>query len=61
MDSRPCAPRASCAPTQTLLCSPQRTLASIQGGLVLTQTRRAANQLRVALDAARTHVRAFAS
>jgi TetR/AcrR family transcriptional regulator, transcriptional repressor for nem operon len=35
------------------------TLASIQGGLVLTQTRRDPNQLRVALDAARTYLRAF--
>jgi TetR/AcrR family transcriptional regulator, transcriptional repressor for nem operon len=41
-----------------LLATP--TLASIQGGLVLTQTRRDPNQLRVALDAARTYLRAFA-
>jgi len=37
------------------------TLASIQGGLVLTQTRRDPNQLRVALDAAGTYLRAFAT
>jgi TetR/AcrR family transcriptional regulator, transcriptional repressor for nem operon len=35
------------------------TLASIQGGLVLTQTQRDPNQLRVALDATRTYLRAF--
>jgi TetR/AcrR family transcriptional regulator, transcriptional repressor for nem operon len=37
------------------------TLASIQGGLVLTQTRRDPQQLRVALDAAYAHVRSFAA
>jgi TetR/AcrR family transcriptional regulator, transcriptional repressor for nem operon len=34
------------------------TLASIQGGLVLTQTRRDAGQLAIALDAAYAHLRA---
>lgn len=33
------------------------TLASIQGGLVLTQTRRDPGQLRIALDAALAHLR----
>ena len=33
------------------------TLASIQGGLVLTQTRRDPGQLRIALDAALEHLR----
>jgi AcrR family transcriptional regulator len=37
------------------------TLASIQGGLVLTQTRRDPNQLRIALDAAYAYLRTFAS
>ena len=37
------------------------TLASIQGGLVLTQTRRDPHQLRIALDAALTFLRAFAA
>ena len=37
------------------------TLASIQGGLVLTQTRRDPHQLRIALDAARTFLHAFAN
>ncbi|MGB0096707.1 MAG: TetR/AcrR family transcriptional regulator [Solirubrobacteraceae bacterium] len=37
------------------------TLASIQGGLVLTQTRRDPEQLRIALDAAYTHLRSFAA
>jgi TetR/AcrR family transcriptional regulator, transcriptional repressor for nem operon len=36
------------------------TLAAIQGGLVLTQTRRDAGQLAVALDAAYAHLRAHA-
>ena len=36
------------------------TLASIQGGLVLTQTRRDPQQLRIALDAALDHLRAAA-
>jgi AcrR family transcriptional regulator len=37
------------------------TLASIQGGLVLTQTRRDPHQLRIALGGARTYLRAFAA
>jgi TetR/AcrR family transcriptional regulator, transcriptional repressor for nem operon len=37
------------------------TLASIQGGLVLTQTRRNPQQLRIALDAAYAHLRSFAA
>ena len=37
------------------------TLAAIQGGLVLTQTRRDPQQLRIALDAAYTHLRSFAT
>lgn len=37
------------------------TLASIQGGLLLTQTRRDPAQLRIALDAATTALRAAAS
>ena len=37
------------------------TLAAIQGGLVLTQTRRDPQQLRIALDAAYTYLRSFAS
>jgi TetR/AcrR family transcriptional repressor of nem operon len=37
------------------------TLASIQGGLVLTQTRRDPQQLRIALDAAYAHLRSFAA
>lgn len=37
------------------------TLAAIQGGLVLTQTRRDPHQLRVALDAAYTYLRSFAN
>jgi TetR/AcrR family transcriptional regulator, transcriptional repressor for nem operon len=36
------------------------TLAAIQGGLVLTQTRRDPGQLRIALDAAYTYLRTFA-
>jgi TetR/AcrR family transcriptional repressor of nem operon len=36
------------------------TMASIQGGLLLTQVRRDARQLRIALDAARTNLRAHA-
>jgi AcrR family transcriptional regulator len=36
------------------------TLAAIQGGLVLTQTRRDPQQLRIALDAAYAHLRTFA-
>jgi TetR/AcrR family transcriptional regulator, transcriptional repressor for nem operon len=36
------------------------TLASIQGGLVLTQTRRDPQQLRIALDAAYAYLRSFA-
>jgi AcrR family transcriptional regulator len=36
------------------------TLAAIQGGLVLTQTRRDAQQLRTALDAAYAYLRSFA-
>jgi TetR/AcrR family transcriptional regulator, transcriptional repressor for nem operon len=36
------------------------TLASIQGGLVLTQTRRDPDQLRIALDAAYGYLRSFA-
>jgi TetR/AcrR family transcriptional regulator, transcriptional repressor for nem operon len=35
------------------------TLASIQGGLVLTQARRDPQQLRMALDAALAHLRSF--
>lgn len=37
------------------------TLASIQGGLVLTQTRRDPQQLRIALDAAYAHLCSFAA
>jgi AcrR family transcriptional regulator len=37
------------------------TLAAIQGGLVLTQTRRDAQQLRMALDAAYAYLRSFAA
>jgi AcrR family transcriptional regulator len=37
------------------------TLASIQGGLVLTQTRRDPAQLRIALDAAYAYLRTFAT
>jgi AcrR family transcriptional regulator len=37
------------------------TLASIQGGLVLTQTRRDPQQLRIALDAAYAYLRSFAT
>jgi TetR/AcrR family transcriptional repressor of nem operon len=37
------------------------TLAAIQGGLVLTQTRRDANQLKIALDAAYSQLRAHAA
>jgi AcrR family transcriptional regulator len=37
------------------------TLAAIEGGLVLTQTRRDPNQLRVALDAAYAYLRSFAT
>jgi TetR/AcrR family transcriptional regulator, transcriptional repressor for nem operon len=37
------------------------TLAAIQGGLVLTQTRRDPQQLRQALDAAYTYLRSFAA
>jgi TetR/AcrR family transcriptional repressor of nem operon len=37
------------------------TLAAIQGGLVLTQTRRDPGQLRTALDAAYAYLRTFAS
>ena len=37
------------------------TLASIQGGLVLTQTRRDPQQLRIALDAAYVYLRTFAA
>jgi AcrR family transcriptional regulator len=37
------------------------TLAAIQGGLVLTQTRRDPEQLRIALDAAYAYLRSFAS
>ena len=36
------------------------TLAAIQGGLVLTQTRRDSQQLRIALDAAYAYLRLFA-
>ena len=36
------------------------TLAAIQGGLVLTQTRRDPQQLRIALDAAYAYLRSFA-
>jgi len=36
-------------------------LAAIQGGLVLTQTRRDPQQLRIALDAAYTYLRSFAA
>ena len=35
------------------------TLAAIQGGLVLTQTRRDPQQLRIALDAANAYLRSF--
>ena len=37
------------------------TLAAIQGGLVLTQTRRNPQQLRIALDAAYAYLRSFAT
>jgi AcrR family transcriptional regulator len=37
------------------------TLAAIQGGLVLTQTRRDPRQLRIALDAAYAHLRSYAA
>ena len=37
------------------------TLAAIQGGLVLTQTRRDPQQLRIALDAAYVYLRSFAA
>jgi|SRR5271156_369758 len=37
------------------------TLASIQGGLLLTQTRRDPQQLRIALDAAYAYLRSFAA
>jgi hypothetical protein len=37
------------------------TLASIQGGLVLTQTRRDPQQLRIALDAAYAYLRSYAA
>jgi AcrR family transcriptional regulator len=37
------------------------TLAAIQGGLVLTQTRRDPQQLRIALDAAYGYLRSFAT
>jgi hypothetical protein len=37
------------------------TLAAIQGGLVLTQTRRDPQQLRIALEAAYAYLRSFAS
>ena len=37
------------------------TLASVQGGLVLTQTRRDPRQLRIALDAAYAYLRSFAA
>ena len=37
------------------------TLAAIQGGLVLTQTRRDPQQLRIALDAAYAYLRSFAT
>jgi AcrR family transcriptional regulator len=37
------------------------TLAAIQGGLVLTQTRRDPQQLRIALDAAYGYLRSFAA
>ena len=37
------------------------TMASLQGGLLLTQTRRDPEQLRLALDAAYAHLRSFAT
>jgi TetR/AcrR family transcriptional regulator, transcriptional repressor for nem operon len=37
------------------------TMAAIQGGLVLTQTRRDPDQLRIALDAAYAYLRSFAA
>ena len=37
------------------------TMASLQGGLLLTQVRRDPTQLRIALDAARTHLRLAAA
>jgi hypothetical protein len=37
------------------------TLAAIEGGLVLTQTRRDPRQLRIALDAAYVYLRSFAA
>ena len=37
------------------------TMASVQGGLILTQVRRDPTQLRIALDAAMTHLMSFAA
>jgi hypothetical protein len=37
------------------------TMASLQGGLLLTQVRRDPSQLRIALDAARTNLRLAAA
>jgi len=37
--------------------SPTATMASLQGGLLLTQVRRDPNRLRIALDAARNNLR----
>src|SRR5204862_6067720 len=37
------------------------TMAALQGGLLLTQTRRDPEQLRLALDAAYAHLRSFAA
>jgi TetR/AcrR family transcriptional repressor of nem operon len=37
------------------------TMAAIQGGLLLTKTRRDPQQMRIALDAAYTHLRSFAT
>jgi AcrR family transcriptional regulator len=42
-------------------CLATATLAAIQGGLVLTQTRRDPQQLRIALDAAYGYLRSFAA
>ena len=42
-------------------CLATSTMASVQGGLVLTQVRRDPTQLRIALDAALAHMRTYAT
>jgi hypothetical protein len=42
-------------------CLATATLAAIQGGLVLTQTRRDPQQLRIALGSAYAYLRSFAA